>query len=147
MSYCSDDSDCSDGSDGSDCSNGSDGSDYSDCTGITYTSLEAALGGMTSRLEELDTGLDLMTNMTKSLEYPLTSVAVSSFTNPRILESAPFRSTRFRVKTNSLIGIPDNTVTFAQLCAAIRRTLRIEKNVLGATTFLDVLSGLPEIIE
>ncbi len=116
---------------------------------MTYTSLEAALADMTSRLAELDQALDTTTTVVHTLETPVTAVAVSAFTNPRVLESAPFRETKFRLKSSAkaLLQTPHHTVTFAELCDAIRKALKREGDVLGATEFLSVLQHLPEIIE
>jgi hypothetical protein len=118
-------------------------------TEATCTSLEAALAEMTARLAELDGGLDSMAATTATLEQPVTSVAISAFTNPRVLECAPFRSTKFRLKHDAkmALGTPHHTVSFTELCAAVRKTLAIKGDVLGATKFLEVLQRLSDIVE
>jgi hypothetical protein len=133
-------------SDGSDATTGS---DETEATEATCTSLEAALADMTARLAELDHALDTTTTVAQTLEQPVTAMAVSAFTNPRVLETAPFRTTRFRLKHEAkvLLGAAHHTVTFAELCAAVRAKLAAEGNVLGASDFLTVLQHLPEIIE
>ena len=120
----------------------------SEATEATYTSLEAALADMTARLAELDHALDTTTTVAQTLEQPVTAIAVSAFTNPRVLEAAPFRTTKFRLKPAAkvLLGTPRHTVTFSELCAAVRTTLRTG-DVLEASDFLGVLQRLPEIIE
>ncbi len=118
-------------------------------TDMTYTSLEAALADMSARMAELDQALDTTAIVAHTLETPVTAVAVSAFTNPRVLESAPFRATKFRLKSSAkaLLNTAHHTVTFAELCDAIRKSLGAGGNVLGATDFLSVLQHLPEIIE
>ncbi len=133
-------------------SDGSDettGSEETEATEATYTSLEAALADMTSRLSELDHALDTTTTVAQTLEQPVTAMAVSAFTNPRVLEAAPFRATRFRLKHDAkvLLGTAHHTITFSELCAALRKKLAMDGNVLGASDFLAVLQHLPELIE
>jgi hypothetical protein len=124
------------------------GSKETDATEATCTSLEAALADMTARLAELDHALDTTTTVAQTLEQPVTAMAVSAFTNPRVLEAAPFRATKFRLKPAAkiLLDAAHHTVTFAELCAAVRKKLT-EGDVLGASDFLSVLQHLPEIIE
>ncbi len=128
---------------------GSGETDATEATEATCTSLEAALADMTARLAQLDQALDTTAATTQMLEKPVTTVAVSAFTNPRVLESAPFRATQFRLKpaAKTLLGTAHHTVTFAELCAAIRQVLRRDGTMLGASDFLGVLQHLPEIIE
>lgn len=118
-------------------------------TEATCTSLEAALADMTTRIAELDQALDTTTATTQRLEKPVTTVAISAFANPRVLESAPFRTTQFRLRpaVKEILNLRHNTVTFAELCAAIRQGLGRDGTVLGASDFLGVLQHLPEIIE
>lgn len=118
-------------------------------TEATCTSLEAALADMTARLAQLDQALDTTALTTQTLEKPVTTVALASFMNPRVLESAPFRTTKFRLKpvAKELLGVRHHTVTFAELCEAIRHTLQHDGTVLGVSDFLGVLQHLPEIIE
>lgn len=124
------------------------GSGDTDVTEATCTSLEAALADMTARLAQLDQALDTTAATTQTLEKPVTTVVISAFTNPRVLESAPFRATQFRVKpaAKELLNLRHHTVTFAELCAAIRQVLR-GGTVLGASDFLGVLQCIPDIIE
>ncbi len=132
----------------------SDESDDSDCTEVTYTSLEAALAEMTERLHEIDAGLDSMTGATQSLEQPMTAVAIQSFVNPRVLETAPFRQTRFRLRPAAkvFLGTPHHTVTLAELCAAIRLALKTKpkeelESMWGTVDFLGVLQRISVIVE
>ncbi len=139
----------------------SDTSDDSEVTEATYTSLEAALADMTARMAELDHALNTTETVAHTLEHPVTAVAVSAFTNPRVLESAPFRTTKFRLKhaAKVALGAPHHTVTFAELCTAIRQAKKedlealwsssLAKSKAGLTTseFLGVLQRLPEIVE
>lgn len=125
-------------------------SDNTEGTEATYTSLEAALADMTARLAELDGGLDAMTSATATLEQPVTSVAVSAFTNPRVLEIAAFRATKFRLKhaAKVALGTPHHIVTFSELCAVIRKMKKEDlEAVWGTSDFLGVLKRLPDIVE
>lgn len=122
-------------------------------TGVTYTSLEAALAEMTSRLAELDEGLQTMSDVTQGLEHPVTTVAIASFTNPRILETAPFRNTKFRLHHDAkeFLETSHHTVTFAEMSEAIRRAIRNKKEEVkrkwGTTDFLGILHNLPSLVE
>ena len=148
--YMSEDEYEDDGSEASEASNG--GSEGSDSE-TTYTSLEAALMEMTDRLAELDAGLHSMATATGNLEQPVASVAVGSFTNPRVLESAPFRLTAFRLlpEAKAFLGCPHHTVEFRTLCTAIRKVLREKPDEVdrlwGTTDFLGVLQRLSQIVE
>jgi hypothetical protein len=128
----------------------------SDCTEmseITCTSLEAALAEMTSRLAELDEGLHSMSEATQILEHPLTSVAITAFTNPQVLATAPFRATNFRLlpSAKTFLGMPHHIVTFAELCAAIRKATHEKRDecrrMWGTTEFLGILHHLSELVE
>ncbi len=128
----------------------SDESDDSGCTEATYTSLEAALAEMTERLQAIDAGLDSMATTTQSLEQPMTTVAIQSFVNPRVLETAPFRQTRFRLRKEAkeFLGMPHHTVTFADICAAIRKKPAAElESMWGTAHLLGILQRLSEIVE
>ncbi len=144
--YDSEDSDYEYDSDASD--------DDSDGSEATYTSLEAALAEMTERLHTIDAGLESMTGATQSLEQPMTAVAIQSFVNPRVLETAPFRQTRFRLRRDAkeFLGMPHHTVTFAELCAAIRLALKTKpkeelESMWGTVDFLGVLQRMQDIVE
>ena len=121
-------------------------------TELTCTSLEAALAEMTNRLAELDEGLTAMATTTKILEQPMAAVAISAFKNPRVLESAPFRATKFRLRpaAKTFLRTPHHTVTFAELCAAIREAIECKKQKVeamwGTSDFLGILQRLPDII-
>ncbi len=124
--------------------------DGSEETEMTYTSLEAALADMSARMAELDHALDTTTTVAHALETPVTAVAVSAFTNPRVLESAPFRATKFRLKHEAKVGLgaQHHSVTFAELCAAIRHAKKEDLEAMwGTSDFLGVLRHLPSIIE
>ena len=138
---------------GSDSSSES-GSDSANESGseFTYSSFQEALEEMMAGLMELDEGLQTVAITTQVLEKPVTAVAVGAFTNPRILESAPFRKTKFRLlpAAKSFLGV-HQTVSFAELCAAIRQAIRERKTEVeemwGTADFLGILQRLPEIVQ
>ncbi len=122
-------------------------------TETTYTSLEAALMEMTDRLAELDTGLESMAVTAGQLEQPVAAVAVGAFTNPRVLEAAPFRGEPFRLlpAAKAFLGCAHHTVSFGDLCEAIRKALRDKpvsvEQQWGTTDFMGVLQRLSDIVE
>jgi hypothetical protein len=137
----------------------SDSDSDSDCTGVTgqtdvtFSSFQHALEEMMTSLAQLDEGLHSINTTTTALEQPLTSVAIGSFTNPRVLEAAPFRATKFRLRhtAKTFLNTPHHTVTFAELCEAIRKAIRERKEEVktmwGTVEFLGILQKLPDIVE
>jgi hypothetical protein len=106
---------------------------------------------MMAGLKELDNGMQTVATTTRVMENPITKVAVGSFTNPKVLESAPFRQTKFRLlpAAKTFLGT-HNTVTFAELSEAIRQAIRERKNEVeemwGTADFLGILQR-PDIVE
>jgi hypothetical protein len=119
----------------------------------TFTSFQAELEDMIAGLLQLDNGLSAIAETTQTLEKPLTTVAVQAFTNPRVLEAAPFRQTKFRLlpAAKTFLHLPHNTILFAELGAAIRQAIRERKTEVeemwGTSDFLGILRRLPEIVE
>ena len=126
------------------------GSDAGTC--ITFTSFEGAMAAMYEQFACMDSELGDVSNQIHTLEKPLATVAVSTFVQPRVLESAPFRQTKFRVRpaARELLGLSE-VATFAELCQAIRTQIHERKEeaerVWGSASFLQILQQLPEIIE
>jgi hypothetical protein len=148
------DSEYSSDSDGSE--NGSDCSEETYATGeteVTFSSFQEALEEMMAGLAQLDEGLHFIDTKATSLEQPVSNVAIGSFTNPRILESAPFRETKFRLRhsVKIFLNTPHHTVTFAELGEAIRTAIRERKEEVvtmwGTADFLGILQRLPDIVE
>jgi hypothetical protein len=140
-----DDTDCESEDYGSDV-----GSDAGTC--ITFTSFEGAMAAMYEQFATLDTELGDVANQIMTLEKPVATMAVSTFVQPRVLESAPFRQTKFKVRlaARELLGLPQ-VATFAELCQAIRIQVRDRKEeaerMWGTTVFLDILQQLHEVVE
>ncbi len=129
------------------------GSDVgSEGTCITFTSFEGAMAAMYEQFATLDTELGEVANQISTLEKPVATVAVSTFVQPRVLESAPFRQTKFKVRlaARELLGLPQ-VATFAELCQAIRIQVRDRKEeaerMWGTTAFLTILQQLHEVVE
>jgi hypothetical protein len=127
-------------------------SDYTEATDVSFSSFQEALEEMMAGLAQLDEGLNSINTTTQILEQPIASVAIQSFTNPRVLEAAPFRATKFRLKPEAKTFLHvHHTVAFAELCEAIRQALRYRKTEVeemwGTTNFLGILQKLPDIVE
>lgn len=126
------------------------GSDAGTC--ITFTSFEGAMTSMYEQFASMDAELGEVANHITVLEKPVATVAVSTFVQPRVLESAPFRQTKFRVRPTAqeVMGLKE-VATFAELCQAIRVQIVERKEeaerVWGSTNFLEILQQLDEIIE
>lgn len=126
------------------------GSDAETC--ITFTSFEGAMATMYEQFATLDTELGEVATQISTLEKPVATVAVSTFVQPCVLESAPFRQTKFKVRSTArhVLGLPP-VATFAQLCEAIRNQLRNRKEeaklMWGTTDFLAILQNLNDIVE
>ena len=88
----------------------------------SYSSIADALAGMMAQFEALESGLDAMTTTTTTMSAPVAHVAVATFKQPRVLEAAPFRAERFRLKASAraMFGTEATVVTFAELCALLR---------------------------
>ena len=153
-SYTEDSDYDSDSSGSSDCDSQSTGvTNATGQTDVTFSSFQHALEEMMAGLAQLDEGLHGINATTQTLEHPLTSVAIGSFTNPRVLETAPFRATKFRLRhaAKTFLGTPHHTVAFAELCEAIRKAIRERKEEVetmwGTSEFLGILQKLPDIVE
>jgi hypothetical protein len=98
-------------------------SDASDASGESFSSLAADLGSLCRHLEELGIGVEDMATSVQSMEAPLSRVAVSTFVQPRVLESAPFRQQRFRWRPEAAaaLGVGVEVATFAEICEVLRR--------------------------
>ena len=126
------------------------GSDAESC--VTFTSFEGAMTAMYEQFASMDAELGEVSHHISTLEKPVATVAVSTFVQPRVLESAPFRQTKFRVQpaAQELLGIRE-VATFAELCQAIRvqiheRREEVER-VWGTSNFLEILQQLDKFVE
>ncbi len=129
-----------------------DGSEDERGTCATFTSFEGAMAELGVQFAALDTELGDVANQIQTLEKPVATVAVSTFVQPRVLESAPFRQTKFKVRTTArhVLGLPA-VASFAEVCAALRTQLRERKeeaeSMWETTDFLAILQKLNDIVE
>jgi hypothetical protein len=142
-------------------SEGSEGSEES------FSSITQALQDLRERMEAFEVGVEEVAATVVGMEQPVSAVAIATYVQPRILEKAPFRQERFRVKpaAKTLLGLEGSTPTFKTLCAVLReycipytdlesrrivlpeelkQLLEIEEATLS---FLEVLAHLDRIVE
>jgi hypothetical protein len=119
-------------------------------TSETYSSIQRALESFTDRMAAMESVLDGVDSRLHEIEQPLSVASLGRFTQPTFLESSPFRSTKFRLlpEARALFGLDHGTVSFAELCTAIRSTAKEDlERMLGVSDFLGVLTRLDKIIE
>ncbi len=87
----------------------------------SYDSFAEALEELREKLESFDAVVEELHDGCIKIENPVTGIAVSSFAQPKFLESAPFRTERFHSTKDAqnLFGCPE-TVSFNELCCHIR---------------------------
>jgi hypothetical protein len=121
-------------------------------TCVTFTSLEGAMAAMYEQFASLDAELGEVTQHITTLEKPVATVAVATFVQPRVLESAPFRQTKFHVRSTAkhVLSLPA-VATFSELCKAIRIQLRERReeaeSMWETTNFLEILQKLNDVVE
>lgn len=116
----------------------------------SYTSIREALESFTERMAAMESVLDGVDSRLHEIETPISVAALGRFKQPAYLEAAPFRSTKFRLlpEARTLLGLSRDTVTFAELCAAIRAASKPDlEAMLGVSDFLGVLTHLDRLIE
>lgn len=146
----------------------SDGDSGSTGTHGTFASIAKALGFLSEQLAELDGGFECMESSVRGLEKPALAVTVATYSQPAVLEAAPFRHTRFRWRPESLraleciLGSSEggnaplerDTVSFTEICAAVRRgmfetglggeafraSIGLPKECMTPLTFLEALN-------
>jgi hypothetical protein len=117
----------------------------------TFASLAAALGRMSEQFADLDGGLASMESSVRGLERPAIGLTAATYSQPGVLESAPFRKTRFRLRDEGATLFPEvqaGTTTFSEICQAVRkRMLEAPTSLLTAlelsvdASFLEVLNA------
>lgn len=130
-------------------------SDSSDISSTcTFASLADALKGMTDHLAELDDGFECMESSVRRLERPAIGLAVATYSQPAVLEAAPFRHTRFRWRPDVPVKHTHETVSFTDVCARVRRgmletgvaaeafreSLGLTEEAMTSLTFLEALN-------
>jgi hypothetical protein len=119
-------------------------------TAETYGSIQRALESFTDRMAAMESVLNGVDSRLHEIEQPLSVASLGRFIQPSYLETAPFRSTKFRLlpDARTLFSIDRGTVSFAELCTAIRSTAKEDlERMLGVSDFLSVLTHLDKIIE
>ena len=120
---------------------GDSGSDSgSDSSSDSFSSFNAAFAAIAHEMERMTDEVETIHSCMSNMDAPVAHVAVGTFVNPRVLESAPFRSEQFRVKREArhMFGISKHVAHFSELCAAIRASGR---------PLLDTLLDVEEILE
>lgn len=109
----------------------------------TFASLAAALKCMSDQLGDLDGGFECVESSVRSLEKPALAVTVATYSQPTVLEAAPFRSTRFRWRPEASAAFPEidgnaaTSVAFSDICRTVRTKMLVDP------TFLQTALGLP----
>ncbi len=101
------------------------GSYASGTTEESFSSLAEALEAMREKLEQFHDGVEHLHTSVKTMEAPVTSVAVTSFSQPHYLKSAPFRSERFALQEQAkqILGIQKDSAKFSSICSKLRAYL------------------------
>ncbi len=98
------------------------GSYESGTTEESFSSLAEALEHMREKLEQFNDGVEGLHTSVKTMEAPITSVALTSFAQSNYLKNAPFRSERFilQEQARQVLGIEKETAKFSSICSRLR---------------------------
>lgn len=123
-------------------------SDVGSESGCTYLSIEHALETLANYFEEFCEEVDTVHSTIQTMEKPVTSVALATFSQPRTLESAMFRKQRFGLKepAKNLLGCKSTDLTFGALCHHIR-TYLFTNNLVDSTGRIQLNADLKTLLE
>ncbi len=116
----------------------------------SYSSIRMALEEIREKMEAFDSGVESLHTHVKTMEQPVTSVAVASFSQPSYLESAPFRKELFRIKDQARVVFSLGAVeSYSSICKKIRKHLFEHKLVdsKGAVQLTNEMKSLFETDE
>ena len=113
----------------------------------SYTSIRMALEEIREKMEAFDSGVESLHTHVKTMEQPVTSVAVASFAQPAYLESAPFRKELFRMKEQARAVFSLGTVeSYSSLCKKIRKYL-FEHKLVDSSGAVRLTKEMKDVFE
>lgn len=120
----------------------------SESTHGTFASLAAALASMSEHFADLDGGLASVETSVRGLEKPALAMTIASYSQPGVLEAAPFRATRFRLKPEAaeVLSVTAGTVSFRDICQTLRSQLLADPTSLTSALGLPVDASFLEVL-
>jgi hypothetical protein len=124
-------------------------SNDSECTHDTFASLAAALASMSEHFADLEGGFECVESSVRGLEKPALAVTVATYSQPGVLEAAPFRATRFQWKPEAAEVLPEingDTTTFGDICQTLRSQLLADPASLTSALGLPADASFLEVL-
>lgn len=123
------------------------GSEYESGSDESYSSIRMALEEIREKMEAFDSGVESLHSHVKTMEQPVTSVAVASFSQPSYLESAPFRKELFRIKEQARVVFSLGAVeSYSSLCKKIRKHL-FEHKLVDSKGTIQLSKEMKDVLE